>query len=290
MRRRVAVVGAGISGIAAAHHLQQRCDVTLFEAADRLGGHTDTHQIAVSNDSYGVDSGFIVFNERNYPLFTTWLDELGVASKPSDMSFGVRNLDTGLEYGTVGLSGLFAQRRNLANPRYWRMLADVRRFYHEAADAPERHGETTLGDYLAGARYSKAFAEDHIGPMCAALWSQPVGAALDIPLGHVVAFMEHHLMLEFQGRPQWRVVEGGSSRYLQAFEDRFQGTIRRGEPVARIVRRPGAAVVESRSGAEPFDAVFVACHSDQALRLLADPSPAESVISAITWSCTQTRV
>jgi predicted NAD/FAD-binding protein len=237
----------------------------------------------VDGRTYSVDSGFIVFNAANYPRFSAWLDALGVSSQPSDMSFGVRNELSGLEYGSRGIPALFCQRRNLLAPRFLRMLRDLRRFYAEAAAMGEEETRT-LGDFLADGNYGAGFVEDHLAPMCGALWSLPLEGALDVPAYHVVAFMAHHRMLQLSGRPEWRVVRGGSSTYLRAFRQRFRGRIETNNPVAGIQRQPGSVVVSSRSGRERFDAVVIACHSDQALALLQDPSPAErAVLGAIPY-------
>jgi len=280
---RVAIVGAGVAGIAAAHELQRSADVTLFEAERRIGGHTDTHAIMVGGRTYPVDSGFIVFNVRNYPRFSAWLEELGVASQPSDMSFGVRDDRSGLEYGSRGLGGLFCQRRNLFSPRFLTLLRDLRRFYAEAA-ALEESDNRTLREYLRAGGYGQAFVESHLAPMCGALWSLPLNGALDIPAYHVVAFMAHHRMLQLNGRPEWRVVSGGSGSYLGAFRERFRGAIALSDPVLAVERQGGGVVITSRSGRARFDAVVLACHSDQALRLLKDPSAAErDVLGAIHY-------
>lgn len=280
---KVAVVGAGISGIAAAHGLQDHADVTLFEAERRLGGHTDTHAILSGDRTYRVDSGFIVFNEENYPHFSAWLAELGVPSKPSDMSFGVSNRLTGLEYGTSTLDALFCQRRNVASPGFLSMLADLRRFYAEAAGVAE-DDLRTLGEYLDAGGYGTAFVDNHMAPMCAALWSVPMMSALDVPVAHVVAFMDQHRMLQVRGRPQWRVIDGGSSRYLTAFAERFRGRIATGDPVLGVARQADQALINSRSGRHVFDAVVFACHSDQALALLLDASALErEVLGAIHY-------
>jgi uncharacterized protein len=280
---KVAVVGAGISGIAAADALQGHAEVTLFEAARRIGGHTDTHAILCGNRTYRIDSGFIVFNEENYPGFSGWLDGLGVVSAPSDMSFGVSHRGSGLEYGTRTLNALFCQRPNLLSRRFFGMLRDLRRFYREApqlaADEPR-----TLGVWLRDRGYGNGFVEDHLMPMCAALWSLPPVGALEVPVAHVVAFMAQHRMLQLDGRPQWRVVEGGSGRYLQAFARRFSGRIRPGEPVLAVQRRPDQVELTTGAGRQRFDAVVLACHSDQAFALLQDPSPAErQILGAIRY-------
>lgn len=280
---KIAVIGAGISGIAAAYALQHQADVTLFEAARRLGGHTDTHAILSGDRTYRVDSGFIVFNEYNYPQFSAWLAELGVATRPSDMSFGVSNRQSGLEYGTSDLGALFCQRRNLVSPRFLNMLSDLRRFHREATTVSDGD-ERTLGQYLSDGGYTVGFVEDHLGPMCAALWSLPMASALDVPIAHVVAFMAQHRMLQINGRPQWRVVDGGSSRYLAAFARRFRGRIVTGDAVLAVARQPAQVAVTSHTGRHAFDAVVFACHSDQALSLLQDPSSAErDILGAIGY-------
>ncbi len=280
---KIAVVGAGISGISAAYHLQTSADVTLFEAKGRIGGHTATHSILVEGRTYSVDSGFIVFNEQNYPGFSAWLTELGVTSQPSDMSFGVSNERSGLEYGSRGLRGLFSQRRNLVSPRFMRLLVDLRRFYADASNLKACDGRT-LAEFVESQGYSSGFLEDHLVPMCSALWSLPLSRVLDVPIAHVVAFMAHHRMLQLNGRPEWRVIQGGSSSYLDAFVSRFSGTISRGEEVVRVERQPGGAIVTTGSGRGRFDAVVLACHSDQALSLLHDPSIKErEVLGAIPY-------
>jgi len=280
---KVAVIGAGISGLAAAHALQHDADVTVFEAARRIGGHTDTHAILTGGRTYRVDSGFIVFNHDNYPGFSAWLDELGVESQPSDMSFGVSNRRTGLEYGTRNLNALFCQRNRAVSPRFLAMLHDLRRFYREAGNVGD-NDPRSLGRFLSDGGYGAGFVEDHLVPMCAALWSLPNVDALKVPVAHVVAFMAQHRMLQVAGRPQWRVVRGGSGSYLKAFADRFHGTLRPGEPVLSVARQASQALVTTRSGRYSFDAVLLACHSDQALAVLEDPSPAErEILGAIRY-------
>jgi uncharacterized protein len=280
---KVAVVGAGIAGIAAADALQGYAEVSVFEAARRIGGHTDTHAILAGNRTYRIDSGFIVFNEDNYPGFSAWLDELGIVSRPSDMSFGVSHRGSGLEYGTRSLNAVFCQRRNMISPRFLGMLRDLRRFYREAPQVAADESRT-LGAWLQDQGYGKGFADDHLIPMCAALWSLPPVGALAVPVAHVVAFMAQHRMLQLGGRPEWRVVEGGSGRYLEAFARRFTGRIRPGDPVRAVQRRPDRVEVTTASGRVRFDAVVLACHSDQALALLQDPSPAErQILGAIGY-------
>jgi len=280
--KRIAVIGAGISGIVAAHRLSRRHAVTLIEAAPRLGGHTDTHDVAIGDEVQLVDSGFIVFNETNYPGFSDWLAELGVATQTSDMSFGVSLPD--LEYGTKNVAALFADPRNLLRPRFAGMLRDLARFYREARGLDAASRSCALGEYLVRNGYGRAFADGHIVPMCAALWSAPEGEARELSLDHIVRFMDRHRMLELTGRPEWRVVTGGSSVYVDRFLRSFRGEVLLNAP-ARSVQRSATGVRILFDRAERhFDAVFLACHSDQALALLAQPTAAErAVLGAIRY-------
>lgn len=283
----IAVVGSGISGLTAAHALQSQHRVTVFEADQRLGGHTDTHDIVVGDKHYSVDSGFIVFNTHNYPNFNRWLTELGVASRASDMSFSVRSTSGAgdhFEYGTSDLAALFAQRRNLVSPAFWKFLFDLRSFYRSAHAAADLSADITLGQFVQTQGYGRVFVDEHLVPMCSALWSQPTTSTLDIPIRFIVQFMQHHLMLQISERPQWQVVEGGSSSYLREFERSFNGRILLREAVQKIRRQAGGVQVTTRTGTLDFDAVFLACHSDQALLLLDDPSPLEQdILSRFTY-------
>ena len=277
---RVAVVGGGIAGMAAAHHLQDFADVSLFEAASRLGGHTDTHNVRVNGRAYAVDSGFIVFNRTNYPLFSAWLDELGVASRPTDMSFSVRREGdggAGVEYGTTSLRALFCQRRNLLSPRFLSMLHGIRRFYRDAAGV-DPDDARTLGEYLDAQGYPGPFVDDHLLPMCAALWSAPLAGVRELSIAHVAAFMANHGLLRLRDRPAWRVVAGGSSAYVDAFVRRFRGRRLVARAVEGVERgADGVRVVAAGGAAERFDRVVLACHADQALALL-DARPAERAV------------
>ena len=284
---RVAVVGGGISGIAAAHHAQPFADVTLYESNAVLGGHTDTHNLFAGDRAYPVDSGFIVFNRGNYPLFSRWLADLGVASKPTVMSFGVSTAD-GLEYGTTGLRALFCQPRNLARAGFLAMLGDIRRFYARAAELGD--DRRTLGEFVADEGYSGTFVEAHLLPMCAALWSATRERARDMGIGHIAAFMSNHGLLALRNRPRWRVVDGGSSAYLEAFERRFRGRIRRSCAVRAVVRDVRGATVQTDTDSVRFDYVIFACHSDDALRLI-EPTPAEvAVLGAIRYGASRAAV
>jgi predicted NAD/FAD-binding protein len=281
---RIAVVGAGISGVACADHLASSAEVTLFEAQARIGGHTDTHQLEFDGQWVAIDSGFIVFNRHNYPHFDAWLTRLGVSSRETDMSFAVRNMRSGMEYGTDSLPALFCQPGNMLRPSFLRMLGDISRFYRLAADLAADEVTLPLQDWCRQHGLGDAFVEDHLVPMCSALWSQSAVEARSIAIGHVIRFMDNHRMLQLRDRPVWRVIEGGSSRYLQAFEERFRGRIRTATAVREVRRRFDAVDLYWQGGTDRFDAVVLACHTDEALALLSDASDEErQVLSAIRY-------
>lgn len=287
---RIAVVGAGVSGLAAAYLLAREHEVVVYEAADRLGGHTDTHDVEVQGRRYCVDTGFIVCNRLNYPLFFALLGELGVATKPTTMSFAVRDEASGLEYNAGTNGGLFVQKRRLFSPRHWLMIRDILRFYREAPALLDAAGDPTLAELLAQRRYSAAFRDDHIVPMASALWSSPSAQVLEFPAKYLVAFMANHHMLQVEGRPEWRVVEGGSTSYVRALTARWTAKARVATPVRSVARRgDGGVDVRADGGAERYDQVVLACHSDQALALLDPPSAAErEVLGAIGYQFNDT--
>ena len=287
---KIAVVGSGIAGLGAAWLLSHQHEVVLFERESRLGGHTHTHQVEQGGRAYRVDTGFIVFNPGNYPLLTKLFDELGVPSQSTTMSFSVHDAGNGLEYNATDLNGLFCQRRNLVSPRFWRMVREITRFYREApALLAEAGPGPTLGSYLRERDYSELFVRDHLVPMASALWSSPSETILDFPAKYLVRFMDNHHMLQVRDRPMWRVVCGGSSRYIEAMQKTWNVQVRLSSPV-REVRRDAAGVeLATDRGSERFDQVVMACHSDQALALLADPSQAErEVLGAIHYQTNET--
>lgn len=287
---RIAVIGSGIAGLASAWLLSRQHHVTLFEAEPRLGGHTDTHDVQVRGRAYRVDTGFIVFNPSHYPLLSRLFAELGVASQPTTMSFSVRNDATGLEYNATDLDGLFCQRRNLVSPRFWGMLLDLRRFYRDAPALLEDAGPgPSLGEYLREHRYGAAFRDEHLVPMASALWSSSSGDILSFPTRYLVQFMANHQMLQVSGRPQWRVVSGGSSRYVEAMRAGWHVHERIACPVHAVRRDTDGVEVESIIGRERFDHAVMACHSDQALRLLVDADPRErDILGAIRYQSNDT--
>ncbi len=282
---RIAIIGSGIAGLAAARMLSRDQEVTLFEANDYLGGHTHTHQVEQGGQSFAVDTGFIVFNPVHYPLLTRMLGELGVGSRPTTMSFSVHNEATGLEYNAASLDTLFCQRHNLVSRRFWGMVRDLLRFYREAPSLLDLQGPgPTLGDYLAEHHYGAAFRDEHLVPMASALWSSPATQILSFPARYLVQFMANHQMLQIYGRAQWRVVEGGSASYVRAMRSGWNVVERLQCPVLAVRRQFTGVEVTSAAGTERFDHVVMACHSDEALRLLADPSERErEILGAIRY-------
>lgn len=268
---RIAVIGSGISGMAAAWLLSERHHVTVYEKAARLGGHTNTVSVAGPRGSIAVDTGFIVYNEPAYPNLTALFRHLGVVTKPSDMSFAVSLDDGGFEYAGTDLDGLFAQRRNLVSPRFWSMLLDLRRFYRDATrDAPTL-GTLSLGAYLERHRFGAAFRDDHLLPMAAAIWSAPSRTLLDYPAASFIRFCENHGLLRISGRPIWRTVAGGARRYIEALTARYADRIRVDRGATAVVRTANGVRVRDAGGTiEDFDHVVFACHGDQALALLDD--------------------
>jgi predicted NAD/FAD-binding protein len=275
---RIAVVGTGIAGNFAAHALHAAGhDIAVFEAADRVGGHTHTHAIDVDGQVLHVVTGFIVFNERTYPNFVVLLERLGVEAQDSSMSFSVRNALSGLEYNGTSLNGLFAQRRNLLRPSFLGMIAEILRFNREAPKLLSDGGaEITLGDYLRAERFGARFVDDYLIPMGAAIWSTEPRRMLEFPARFFVRFLHNHGMLTIDDRPTWRTVKGGSARYVERLVAPWRERIRLSAPVTSIRRIAGGVLVRVRDRpVEQFDHVFMACHADQALAMLADPSREE---------------
>lgn len=291
---KIAVIGSGIAGMAAARFLCDDHEVHLYESAQRLGGHTATLDVEDSDGtSLAIDTGFIVFNDRTYPLFIELLDTLGVATQPTTMSFSVSDARSGLEYAGSNLDSLFAQRSNVLSPRFWSLVRDIMRFNREVEADLVRNpllATCTLGDYLRDYRYSAAFRDYYLVPMGAAIWSSNHEALEQFPLGFFVRFFRNHGLLQLKDRPQWHVIQGGSRSYIDKLTAPYQQHIRLGTRVERIQRRVlhhGVAkvCVTTRDHHEYYDQVVLACHSDQALRLLADPTRAETdVLSAIPYT------
>ena len=296
---RIAIVGTGISGLVCAHLLDPDHDVTVFEAGSWIGGHTNTVDVELPGtdgevEHHAVDTGFIVFNERNYPNFVTLLDRLGVASQPSEMSFSVRNEATGLEYRGTNLNTLYAQRSNLLRPSFSRMLVDILRFNRTARRlvAEGTDDELSLAELVERGGYSRRFRDDFLVPLGASIWSADPETFLQFPAEAYCRFMGNHGLLELRGLPTWRTITGGSRQYVRALTAGLQRPVRVRTPVTKVVRREdrsrplGTAleVVTATDGPETFDAVVLAGHSDQTLELLGDPAPAEQeILGAIRY-------
>ena len=282
---RIAVVGSGIAGLASAWLLSREHEVTLYERNDYVGGHTHTHDVDIGGEPFAVDTGFIVFNPPQYPLLTKMFEELGIESQPTTMSFSVKNERSGLEYNATSLDGLFCQRRNLVSPRFLGMVRDILRFYREAPALLERDDAgPTLGNYLIEQRYGNAFRDDHIVPMASALWSSTATEILKFPAKYLVQFMANHRMMQADGRPQWRVVKGGSRNYVNALRKRWNVRERVGCAVRRVVRDAAGVDVECDSQVDRFDHAVLAGHADDTLAMLGDASAAErAVLGAMTY-------
>jgi hypothetical protein len=287
---RIAVVGSGIAGLAAAYLLAREHEVVLYEAQDYLGGHTHTHDIAIEGQRLTVDSGFIVCNRENYPLLFKLFEELGVETQPTTMTFAVRNERSGLEYNAGTHGGLFVQKRRMFSPCHWRMIADILRFYRAAPALLRETGPgPTLGEYLQENRYSAAFRDDHLVPMASALWSSPSAQILGFPMKYLVAFMANHHMLQVNDRPTWRVVRGGSASYVRALAARWSVQVRLSAPVLGISRDMQGASVRTQAGSERYDHAVLACHGDDALALLEDASVRErEVLGAFVFQTNDT--
>ncbi len=291
-RRRIAVIGSGISGLACAHVLDPHHDVVLFEADRRLGGHSNT--VDVDDPIAGrlaVDTGFIVHNDRTYPNLVRLFAELGVSTVDTDMSFGVTDRDpasptVGFTYRATSIDTLFADRRNLANPTMWRMLADIGRFYRRARKLlADPDPSISLDQFLDANRFSRDFVELHLRPMCAAVWSADPSTFGDFPAISLLTFLKNHGLLGVGGRPQWRTIPGGSRTYVDAIAARFSGRIRLALPVTGVERSAfDTVMVFTARGVEEFDAVVLAVHSDQALAMLTRPTEAErATLGAIRY-------
>lgn len=273
----IAVIGSGISGLTCAWLLGRQHRISLFEANDYLGGHTATVDVELGGRHHAVDTGFIVFNDRTYPRFRQLLAQTGVRARPTEMSFSVQQASTGLEYNGHTLNTLFAQRRNLLSPRFYGFLAEIVRFNllcKRLLKTGSLSDGDTLGHFLHRHGFSPFFAGHYILPMVAAIWSSSLADSRDFPLAFFLRFFNHHGLLNLVDRPQWYVVEGGSRSYIPALTAGLED-IRLNTPVLGIRRDRDGVTVLSHAGEERFDEVVLACHSDQALRLLSDASDAE---------------
>jgi uncharacterized protein len=309
---RVAVIGAGISGMAAAYYLSGRHEVWLFEREPRPGGHTHTIRVDTPHGGLGVDTGFIVFNERNYPNLIALFDELGVASQPSDMSFSVSNPTTGFQYSSRGVGGFFADRANLLRTSHYRLLADIARFHRRArrllpgsvaaagggVGSEDAGAGPSLEEWLEQERFSLSFRSHFLYPMIASIWSTAPGQAGSFPARMMARFFDNHGLLQMVGNPRWRVVRGGSSTYIPPLTRRFSERVVLDAGITSIRRADDGVTIDfAEREAMGFDEVVLGCHGDEVLPLLADPTPAERDLFGAfrtsrndTWLHTDSRV
>lgn len=273
---KIAIVGTGVSGLVSAHLLHSQHDVTLFEAADWVGGHTHTVDVTLNGRTSAVDTGFIVCNRKTYPLFMRLLEELGLTPQHSDMSFSACSEAEDVEYNGTSLSSLFAQRRNIVRPAFLRMVRDILRFYREAGELLKLdNDDMTLGRYLSERRYSREFIDWHIVPMAAAVWSAKPQGILDFPARYLVQFFANHGFLQVEDRPQWLVVPGGSREYVRRLIRPFEDRILLQTPVLAARRAHSGVELQTRRGTERFDRVIFATHADTTLRILNDATREE---------------
>ncbi len=283
---KIAIIGSGIAGNVAAYHLSREHEITVFEANNYVGGHTHTHDIEWKGSHYSIDTGFIVFNDWTYPNFTSLLDELGVSTQASDMSFSVKCEKTGLEYNGTSMNALFAQRRNVLRPSFYKMILDIMRFNREAPKLLEQeNNEISLGEYLHRNNYSEIFINQYIIPMGSAIWSADPEQMHYFPARFFVSFFHNHGMLSVNDRPSWYVIKGGSREYVKKLVAGYRDRIRLNSRVTSIKRFPTHVAITTSDGpVEHFDAVFIASHSNQALDMLTDSSILErEVLGAIPY-------
>ena len=284
-RARIAVVGAGISGITAARELDSEHDVTLYESRGKAGGHTRTLRFERFGREFRADLGFMVFNEANYPHLTRLLAELEIPTRDTEMSFSLRCDRSGLEYHGSTMNQLFAQRRNLFRPGHYRMMLDILRFNRDAnkalAERPQELTEVSVGEFLARGGYSPELANDYLLPMTAAIWSSSAECVERFPSLYLLRFMANHMLLGAKGHRQWSMIPGGADQYVDAALSHFQGRIKTGSPVRLVETQGSGARVETDDGIEQYDAVVLAVHSDQALKLIGDPTPLERQVLGV---------
>lgn len=284
---KIAIIGSGISGLTVAYLLNKKHDICLYEAADRLGGHTATKQVKINNKDYAIDTGFIVFNDWTYPNFIKLMDKLGVKSQPATMGFSVFSPADNFEYAGTNLRTLFAQKRNLLSLKHWIMLKDIIRFNKEALHDLEtkslKHNES-LDEYLKRKKYSHTFIDRYLIPMGSAIWSSSHDATLNFPVEFFIRFFNNHGLLNVTNRPQWKVIQGGSQSYIQPLVASFKHKIKLKHSVESIVRSSSGISLTAKGITEHYDQVVIACHSDQALALISDPTEAEQrILSTIKY-------
>ena len=288
VKQKIAVIGAGISGLLSAYLLNREHDVTLFEANKYLGGHTHSKTVQSGGETYSVNTGFIVFNDWTYPNFIKLMDQIGVESEASEMSFSVRDENTSLEYNGTSLNSLFAQRRNLFKPSFWFMIKDILRFNKQTVEMVQSDSipeGQTLGEFVKQHNYGDHFVNHYVVPMGAAIWSASVDVMMEFPLKFFLKFFNNHGMLSVDNRPEWRVISGGSQSYVEPLIESFKNNIHLNSPISSVKRSEDNVIIKTYSGDQfEFDQVIFACHSDQALAMLDEPTDDENdILSAIPY-------
>ena len=283
---KIAIIGSGISGNVVAYKLHKEHDITVFESADYIGGHVNTIDFELENQLYSVDTGFIVFNDRTYSNFISLLEELNVEDQSTNMSFSVSCNKSGLEYSGTNLNTIFSQRRNLLSLTYHRMLLDIIKFNKNSVKyINQNHSDISLGEYLNKNNYSEFFIDKYLVPMSSAIWSSKPRNIFSMPLKFLVNFFDNHGLLSLANRPTWKVIKGGSKEYLKKLILGYQEKIRVNQSIESITRHSDKVEISHNDGkSQRFDCVFLACHSDQALRILSDPSKnEEAILGAIKY-------
>lgn len=271
MTKRIAIVGSGIAGLTSAYLLSKKHDITLFEANDYIGGHTATKNVNVDGQQYAIDTGFIVYNDWTYPNFIKLMSRLNVQSQPTEMSFSVRNDSNGLEYNGNTINSLFAQRRNIFSPSFWRLVFDILKFNKVCKEAIAENEDTrhiTLIQFIEKHNFSEKFVQNYILPMCAAIWSTSLEASANFPLSFFLKFFNNHGLLNVTNRPQWYTLIGGSSQYIRPLTAPFADRIHLNSPVTSVSKTLSGFKLEAANIEYDFDEVIFACHSDQALNIL----------------------
>jgi len=282
---KIAIVGSGISGNSLAYILSKNHNITLFEKNNRLGGHSHTHEIRINNKKFNVDTGFIVFNKKTYPLFINLLDELNVKYENSNMSFSVFSKKNNFEYNGTSVNTLFSQRKNIFNFRFLKMIYEIIRFNKLSVNFLSTKKEISLGEFLNKNQFSEYFCKNYILPMGSAIWSANLNKMLEFPAIFFINFFNNHGMLNINDRPQWLTISGGSKEYVKKLTSSFKKSIRLNCEIQSVERDSNCITVKHKNGNEKFDFVILACHSDDALNLIKSPTADEQkILSAISYS------
>lgn len=269
MKKKLAIIGSGISGMACAYYLRDKYEISIFEKNDYLGGHTHTHQMSKDNKDFTLDTGFIVFNEHTYPNLLKLFSELGVDKQPSNMSFSVQNLHTKFEYGSEGMAGLFAQKSNLFSLRHWKFLLEIKRFFKVATRDFENNNlaENTIEEYCKARNFSYYFLDNYLVPMAAAVWSTPHSKVYDFPIKSLIPFFYNHGLLDLNKEYQWYTVKGGSNTYIKKILEKTNFDINLNTEILEVFLQEDKVVVKTNSRTEFFDYAVMSCHSDQSLQI-----------------------